>query len=119
MPRAVSLFLPAWSSDRLRKIFPKLTDDGVGFTASRSHSGRAALSHKPGSLALSIKTSKDDREISSAVCGRLTQSYTWRELAELDRLTQPALETKRSAWHFGVMTICGHARLVHTYSCIF
>jgi SAM domain (Sterile alpha motif) len=27
--------------------------------------------------------------------------------------------TKHFAWHFGVMTIRGHARLVHTYSCIF
>jgi hypothetical protein len=84
MPRVVSLFLPAWSTDRLRRIFPKLTDDGVGFTASRSHSGRAALSHKPGSLALSINPSKDDRDNYPPTCAddspKVTLSANWSSL---------------------------------------
>jgi putative SOS response-associated peptidase YedK len=47
------------------------------------------------------------------MCGRFTQSYTWRELVELYRLTQPALNL-RPRYNIAPTTAIDVVRLAET-----
>jgi hypothetical protein len=83
--------------------------------------GRVALDH--GDLPIAIADyDRRKRRAHWLPCGSLSK---YCDSVGLDRPISSATSiwrsttTKHFAWHFGVMTIRGYARLVHTYSCIF